>query len=96
MSQEEDEEAVDASPLISSSDTPADERGTSLSEAAAAESKRESRRWHFVSLGILVSAGVLVLVVGLSVGLSSLDSSRRKGPLARAESLLAEYPVIDG
>ena len=93
MSQEEDEEAVDTSPLISSSDTPTDERGTSLSEA---ESKRESRRWHFVSLGVLVSAGVLVLVVGLSVGLSSLDSSRRKGPLARAESLLAEYPVIDG
>ena len=93
MSQEEDEEAVDTSPLISSSDTPADERGTSLSEA---ESKRESRRWHFVSLGVLVSAGVLVLVVGLSVGLSSLDSSRRKGPLARAESLLAVYPVIDG
>ena len=43
-----------------------------------------------------LAAAVLVLVVGLSVGLSSVGGGRSSDPMTRAEDLLAEYPVIDG
>ena len=92
---DEESDAVDASQLLGSSDTAADESPSALS-VAAIESRRESRRSNFVFLGIILAAAVLVLVVGLSVSLSSIGGGRSSDPMTRAEDLLAEYPVIDG
>ena len=89
---DEESDALDASQLLGSSDTAADESPSS----ATIDSRRESRRSHFVFLGIILAAAVLVLVVGLSVGLSSVGGGRSSDPMTRAEDLLAEYPVIDG
>ncbi|CAI8014227.1 Dipeptidase 1 [Geodia barretti] len=89
---DEESDALDASQLLGSSDTAADESPS----AATIDSRRESRRSHFVFLGIILAAAVLVLVVGLSVGLSSVGGGRSSDPMTRAEDLLAEYPVIDG
>ena len=87
-----DDEA-DVSQLIGEPDAATDQR-SALS--ISTRRKLGSRRSHFVFLAILAAAGLLVLVVGLGVGLSSKSGGRSRDLLSRAESLLAEYPVVDG
>ena len=89
---DEEADAVAATQLLSGSDTVTNRP----SPHSVAASRRESRRSHFLFVGVILAAAALVLVVGLSVGLSSRGGGHSKDPLTRAEDLLAEYPVIDG
>ena len=60
-----------------------------------AGSKKASKFLCFAILVCVTAVVVLMVAVGLRTGLSRSNNEERD-PLNRAESLLAEYPVIDG
>ena len=68
-----------------------------LGDTAKRESRKQSRRYCIVAVGVCVLVVFLLAVVlGVALGTAAYLNRLPSDPHERAEALLTQYPLIDG